>query len=566
MITYTLSVEDPSRHFLNVELAYEVPDGKHLLQMPFWRPGRYEWGNFAAQVYKVSAINDSGKEIPCFKVSGEQWEIQAEKGEKIKVNYRIYCQTLTAGNTYIDERQWYVNPVNSLMYPLALEQTPIQVHLNTPDDYTIACALPKKGGKVLQAKNYQELADSPFIASKSLLHESYQLDGIDFHLWFQGPAEVDLNKIITDFKAFTREQIESFGLFPAPEYHFLFQITPYRMYHGVEHLASTVIALGPGNELMEGSMYENLLGVSSHELYHAWNIKAIRPIEMYPYDFTQANYSRLGFVAEGVTTYMGDLMLLRSGVFSWDQFLTTQHQNLKKHFDNFGRFELSVAESSFDTWLDGYQMGAPERKVSIYTEGALAMFCLDVSILFQSNGSKDLQSLMKSLYQDFGIQGKGYSEVDFREKVRLFAGVEGEEILDQLVYGVSDFSPYLNKAFNRLGLELVEEENPHPFEGGLGFKALLSTGVEVVDRVYPGGPADLAGLRPGDEILGEVSAVKDKAKKEEAFLLKWKDKFEEKSASIFPDFKSYPLKKIQKQTSPNAGQRDLFKAWSKREF
>ena len=77
----------------------------------------------------------------------------------------------------------------------------------------------------MQAKNYQELADSPFIASKSLLHESYQLDGIDFHLWFQGPAEVDLNKIITDFKAFTREQIESFGLFPAPEYHFLFQIS-----------------------------------------------------------------------------------------------------------------------------------------------------------------------------------------------------------------------------------------------------------------------------------------------------------------------------------------------------
>ena len=122
--------------------------------------------------------------------------------------------------------------------------------------------------------------------------------------------------------------------------------------------------------------YNSLLHICSHELYHTWNIKAIRPVEMFPYDYTKENYFRTGYVAEGVTTYMGDLMLHKAKVTTWEEFKKTQNQNLERHLMNYGRMNLSVADSGFDSWLDGYKLGSPNRKVSIYADGALCMLCL----------------------------------------------------------------------------------------------------------------------------------------------------------------------------------------------
>ena len=187
---------------------------------------------------------------------------------------------------------------------------------------------------------------------------------------------------------------------------FIFQITPYKSYHGVEHTKNTVLLLGPAEDIMD-ERYEDLLGVCSHELYHTWNIKAIRPKEMLPYNYTKENYFRTGFVAEGVTTYMGDLMLYNSSVFNWDEFIKTQNQNLERHLMNYGRFNLSVADSGFDNWLDGYKIGAPDRKVSIYPDGALCMLMIDLEIIHNTNGKSSLHTVMKDLYNNFRIKRKG---------------------------------------------------------------------------------------------------------------------------------------------------------------
>ena len=141
--------------------------------------------------------------------------------------------------------------------------------------------------------------------------------------------------------------------------------------------------LGPSYVVFD-AVYPDLLGVSSHELYHTWNVKAIRPIELFPYDFTKENYSELGYLCEGVTTYMGDLFLFKSNVFSEEEYFNELNQQLQKHFDNPGRFNYSVAASSFDTWLDGYVPGVPNRKVSIYTEGCLIALVCDLMIIHHS--------------------------------------------------------------------------------------------------------------------------------------------------------------------------------------
>jgi predicted metalloprotease with PDZ domain len=172
--------------------------------------------------------------------------------------------------------------------------------------------------------------------------------------------------------------------------------------------------LGPGNEFVNKDWYDEFLGISSHELFHTWNIKSIRPVEMMPYDYSKENYSRLGFVAEGVTTYYGDFLLYRSGVFSDADYFKTFNEQLQKHFDNFGRFNLSVADSSFDTWLDGYNPGVPNRKVSIYTEGCLIAFMTDICIRKQTSNAHSLDDVMRALFTEFGKKKIGYSENDYQ--------------------------------------------------------------------------------------------------------------------------------------------------------
>jgi predicted metalloprotease with PDZ domain len=183
---------------------------------------------------------------------------------------------------------------------------------------------------------------------------------------------------------------------PVDEYHFIFQIVPYKFYHGVEHKKSTVITIGPGYAINGGDVYEDVLGVSCHELFHLWNIKTIRPIEMLPYDYTKENYSRSGYVYEGFTTYYGDKILLSSDVFNEQQYFVTLQERLLKHFHNFGRFSLSVTDSSWETWLDGYLPGAPYRKTNIYDEGCLIAFMLDVLILKATGNTKSLRDVCLS--------------------------------------------------------------------------------------------------------------------------------------------------------------------------
>ena len=163
---------------------------------------------------------------------------------------------------------------------------------------------------------------------------------------------------------------------------------------------------------------------------------------MYPYDYTKENYFRTGFVAEGVTTYMGDLMLYNSGVFNWEEFAKTQNQNLERHLTNYGRYNLSVAESGFDNWLDGYKLGARIEKHRFIQMRTLYVM-VDLEIIQNTNGQESLHSVMKELYDDFALKGKGYSEDDFRNICVKFGGIKVAEIFENHIYGTDDYIPSL---------------------------------------------------------------------------------------------------------------------------
>lgn len=498
MIRYKFSINNPSQQYIQIELSFTSSQASEKVQLPSWRPGRYELGNFAKNVKNFEVKGDGSK--LCFqKITKDCWEIVTNGAKEIVVSYQYYATDLNAGSTYLDDKQLYVNPVNCCAYVVGQESTACELTLDIPDSYQIACGL-KHANKVLKAANFDELADSPFICSSSLQQNTYQVDGTLFHVWFQGEVKVNWERITKDFEAFTAKQIEKFGGFPVPEYHFLFQIVPYRAYHGVEHQTSTVILLGPSYDVF-GGFYKELLGVSSHELYHTWNVKSIRPIEMFPYDFTKENYSRLGYLCEGVTTYMGDLFLLKSGVFNLEAYFLELNEQLQKHFDNFGRFNYSVADSSFDTWLDGYVPGAPNRKVSIYTEGCLLALVTDVFVMRHSNNQFNLDDVMKHLYTEFYQQNKGVSEKDYQATIEHFAGASFEAILNAYFYNTTPFESLLNETFQYLGLKLNKTVSPKYSLGKLGFKAIPQGQNFSVKAIFPGSVADQSGLMLEDEIL-----------------------------------------------------------------
>jgi predicted metalloprotease with PDZ domain len=564
---YLISYNNPHHQYIDIEFRISNIISETLtVQLPAWRPGRYELGNFAKNIQKWQVIDEKGNAIKSEKNSKDSWKIFFEGAKEVIIKYNYYAAELNAGSTFLDQNQLYINPVNCFVYVPDRMEEPCEIKFNIPSDYKIACSLKKKSDHVLLAKDYHELADSPLIASCSLKHHCFTVEGIKFHLWFQGVCKPAWEKLEHDFSLFIKEQLSMMKDFPENEYHFLFQILTDKFYHGVEHSASTVIALGPSHKIFKEDVYNELLGVSSHELFHTWNIKAIRPIEMFPYDYSRENYSRLGYVCEGATTYYGDLLLFRAGVFSEREYFRTFNMQLQKHFDNPGRHNLSVADSSFDTWLDGYVAGIPGRKTSIYTEGCLISFIIDIFTRKNTNNQRSLDDVMRTLYFDFAKKNKGYTDKDYRKIIEEVSGQSFGEIFDNYIYGTKPYDTLLNIALDHIGCELIAIPSVKYHESAYGIKA---DGQKVI-AVYPGSAADEAGIKVLDEIVA-INNIQIKSD-----LAEWSSYFENdtvlltifsggrlKQAEINPSEKSYyKTWSVKKLAHPTLDQAKAFESWS----
>lgn len=501
MIKYKLFQKHPASHYIYVDLHIDnIKSDTLALQLPAWRPGRYELGNFAKNIKRVDVFDTKGSQLEFTKTTKDSWLIETKGVSEIKVTYSYFANELNAGACFADETQIYVNPVHLCMYVPDRMNEEHTLELDIPNDYKIACQINPKA-KTLIAKSFDELADSPFMASAGIKTDHYEVEGVKFYLHFNGECAPDFEKIKKQFKAFTETQLKFWTGIPIDEYHFIFQVLPFKFYHGVEHQKSTVIVLGPGYNLNEGKTYEDLLGVSSHELFHTWNVKYIRPVEMLPYDFTKENYARTGYVYEGFTTYYGDVMLRKSNVFSDEQYFETLEERLQKHFHNYGRFNLSVADSSWETWLDGYVPGAPYRKTSIYDEGNLVAFMLDIIILKNTQNRNSLKDVCRVLYNEFGKKNKGYSENDIIKLCEGAAGISLNDFFKKYVYGTEDYEPMLNECFEYVGLEMQKKHSNLKTESDLGFKVAEQAHISKVTLIAPYSPAWNAGLSIGDEIM-----------------------------------------------------------------
>ncbi len=504
MIFYHIHAACPFKHQLEITCTFTAETDIVQIQIPYWRPGRYEPGNFPRNYINFEAMSN-GELLQSRKVTAHILEIQANPGAKVTLSYINYSGELTAGNTFFDPGILLINPVNCLVYPLGMEAIPSRLALTLPEGWKYGTSFDldtdedREDNKVtFKAANLQELLDTPILASADLRTLSYDVGDTPFFIHINGGQLDDEEKLVADFHAFTKVQYDAFGSFPVDQYHFLLLFLPVRAYHGVEHDKSTVIIIGPLADLNQELLYRELLGVSSHELYHTWNVKYLRPANWSPYDFTQPNHSRLGYVAEGVTTYMGDWMLWQCGIFSDDLFWNELTTHVQRHLENEGRFHLSLGDASVDTWTDGYMKSQPRRRVSIYVEGALLSLVCDVWLL--QGAGICLSDYMRDFNKRFG-GASGFSEDDWWNGLKAICDLPWDALRADVVDDRGKLYGYVLEAMDMVGLEVREEPSENFRDAAWGSRIDRINEEWVVQNVLQNSPSEKAGLWFGDRIV-----------------------------------------------------------------
>jgi predicted metalloprotease with PDZ domain len=443
-------------NFFDIEFSFKANTKFVEIQLPAWRPGRYELQNFSKNIQSFKVFDEDELAIPHKKLTKDKWEIEANC-KNIKIKYSYYANKTDAGSSFVDENVFYINFVNCIPYVVGGINKPVSVSLNLPKNWKIASALKFKldrnGIAKTIAKSFCELYDSPTIASYKIQSAKYLVGKTDFYIEIVGNYSPNWDKILPAFKAFTEFQIKKMGNFPEKEYHFINWILPNAFYHGVEHGSSTMITLGP--DIEGDSLLHDLLGVSSHELFHAWNICKIRPAALLPYDFTKENYFETGFVVEGITTYFGDLALVQSGVISKEEYFKELSTVCMRHFVKDGKANQSLVESSIDLWVDGYESGIPHKKVSIYNKGALVALLLDLMIRNKFDHKRSLYTLMEKMWGNFGKKEIGYTINDYKTEAENIVEEPLDEYFQNYIYGTKPLEHSLNKELVKFGLELI---------------------------------------------------------------------------------------------------------------
>jgi predicted metalloprotease with PDZ domain len=456
MIKYFFSF-DSSKHIAEVQIIFPSNTKNSLeINLPAWRPGRYQLQNFAKNILNFEAFDGGNNPLEWRKTSRNIWKVENESQREVTVKYKYYSTELNAGGSFVDQYLNYINPVNACMFLPELMDSSIQLQISKTESDKIASGLTVNEDKdkfIIDIKDAYQLFDNPFIVSPYLERLEFRVQNVDFSFWIHGRIDIDTKQLIADLTKIADYQITLFGEFPEKDYHFMLIVPEHTYYHGVEHANSTMMVLGE-NGVLPDNYYNDLLGLASHELFHAWNIAKIRPAELTPYDFTKENYFETCFVAEGFTTYYGDKVLFESGAIDQKQYIKELETTYRRHFEEADETSQSILETSFDLWVDGYEKGTPGKKASVYSKGAVVAQILDLIIQKNTNQEKSLDNVMRILWDKFGKTGIGYSYQDVKAICEDVNGSSLEEYFNICIESGGSIFELLASLLTEKGLSL----------------------------------------------------------------------------------------------------------------
>ncbi|MBA2565952.1 MAG: M61 family metallopeptidase [Gemmatimonadetes bacterium] len=501
---YTLGWTDPHAHLYDVTLAFQPSAGDSAdVHLPIWRPGRYVRQNYAANVQEFSARSAGGEALGFRKSGISTWRISTaglRGGERVSVRYRYYANTLDAGASLLSPEEAYFNPVNLLMFPEGQIARPVRLTIAPPKGWRTATALARGGrGNVLTAPDYHTLADSPTIVSPSLQALEFTVDEVPYTIWLQGRFEPGERResIARDVERIIRRQTAIFGGAPFDEYAFLFHLVPYPFGHAVEHASSASFVI-QDNAFESETAYGGFLDIVAHELFHAWNVKRIRPAALWPYDYMREQLTTLHWFTEGVTSYYAGLTVRRAGLTTPETFLREMGGVIDGLQRTPGRRIVPVSLSSWDSWLTGYGQGNPNLRVDFYGKGQVLGFLLDAMIRERTDGARSLDDVFATLWETY-LGGRGVPEDGVQAAAERVAGGSLQEFFTRYVSGTEEL-PY-DEVLRPFGVRVSRVPDPARPEATLRIQTRPEAEGPVVVAIDPESPALAGGLDTGDALL-----------------------------------------------------------------
>jgi len=498
-VHYRLSWDDPNEHIFDVEVSFIASGRETDLQLPAWRPGRYLIQNYAANIRQWSASGDDGRKLEMHKVQKSLWRVETGRGEAVRVRYRFFAGVLDAGSSFLDADEAYFNGSNLFMMVVGQRSSKAVLDLQVPKGWKVVTQLEKVSARRYEARDYDYLIDSPTIISPTVEERRFEESGSEIVLAFQNHKSVDVRRFVAPVRRIAKGHAALFSGLPSERYTFLYHLGD--RWHGVEHEDSCSIILKRAELLGGGSDdpgMDNALAVTSHEFFHLWNVKRILPRRFVPYDYSVETPTKLLWVMEGVTSYYGEKMLRRTGLWSRERYLRHLSTEITALEATPGRAYLSLSQASFDGWLqEPSQMHDKSNAwISFYNKGEIVAALMDIEMRRQTKGRKSFDDLMRFLWKKYGSRGRGLEEDAIELALASLFGAALVEFHRRYVDGL-DSLPY-DEVLNAAGIEVVRKEGER---GDFGASVRTTEGRVVIASVRAAGPAMRAGLLPGDELL-----------------------------------------------------------------
>ncbi|MVW71485.1 M61 family metallopeptidase [Bordetella sp. 15P40C-2] len=527
-VIYRLEPHDPAGHRFRISLTVTQPDPEgQRLSLPAWIPGSYLIRDFSRQIETLSA-RSGGRPVRVAKTDNHTWQVAPCAGP-LQVEYVVYAWDLSVRGAHLDETHGFFNGTSVFLRVEGQDNAPCLVDLAPPrgiDGWKVYTSLPEARGYrgaarrhgfgLYLAPDYDALIDHPVEMGTPQVAR-FTAHGAEHEMVFTGVIpNLDLDRIVEDTRRICEAQIALFEprskrapfLDSSDRYVFMTMVVG-DGYGGLEHRASTALMASRKDlpvigQTGQGEGYRTFLGLVSHEYFHTWNVKRIKPAAFVPYALQEPALTRLLWVFEGFTSYYDDLMLLRSGTIGLPDYLRLLGKTISGVARAPGRHKQSVAESSFDAWTRYYKQdeNSPNALVSYYTKGSLVALGLDLLIRRESGGTRSLDDVMRLLWQRYGrrfYQGspQGISEDELPALIREATGVDTRRFIARYAYGTADVP--LAELLEPQGITLSWKASLNI--PTLDVRTRKQGDALVLATVFEGGAAHKGGLAAGDVLV-----------------------------------------------------------------
>jgi predicted metalloprotease with PDZ domain len=508
-IRYTLSFPAPQTHY--VEVTAVVPTDRRPeveLMMAVWTPGSYLIREYERHVEGVTATGQGDRAIAIEKSDKNRWRIVTGGAPSVTVKYRVYAREMSVRTNWVEADFAMINGAPTFLTLAGAAPRSHEVMIEPARAWrtSMTALAPLAGGSHrYRAADYDELVDSPIVIGNPSVYE-FSVDDKKHYLVNIGEAGVfEGPRAAKDVEAIVRELRRFWGALPYERYLVLNVLTavPGQIPGGgLEHKNSTLLIANRWSTRTRPS-YLAWLELVSHEIFHAWNVKRLRPVELGPFDYENENITRSLWVVEGVTDYYAELLVHRAGLSSQAEYLDALSNKIEEIQTTPGRAVQSAALASQDAWIKYYRPdeNSPNSSLSYYTKGAVLGFLLDARIRRATGGANSLDDVMRAAYQKYS-GAKGYTPAEFRAIAEQVAGVSLAAFWENGVEGTGEVD--YAEALDLLGLRFRPAEAPRADRPGrpwLGATTRNDAGRLVVTQVRRDSPATAAGLNVDDEIV-----------------------------------------------------------------